>query len=261
MGSGAPSYNRGGKRVNPATRAASGGAPPPSFLPSDIPDLVLWSDANDLATITMDGSNKVSAWNDKSGNGRNWTQSTAVNQPTYTANALNGGTMPGLLCDKTAPSFMSLASGLALTAYTVYMVFRPTETKRHFLLSNNSGSAIGIMALYGDLDLLQDNNDTSFFNGTGASPANEDHSWLSTCPGAANTGAHYRDFVALASGGSSGAGSMGMTLNQFGRRSNGGFGATWEAQGYIAEFCIWSRVIDATERGQMATYSAGKWGV
>lgn len=42
----------------------------------------LWLDATDASTITLNGTT-VSQWNDKSGNGRNATQSTAANQPTY----------------------------------------------------------------------------------------------------------------------------------------------------------------------------------
>jgi len=49
----------------------------------------LWLDANDSGTITLNGST-VSQWNDKSGNGRNATQATVANQPTYIAEGLNG---------------------------------------------------------------------------------------------------------------------------------------------------------------------------
>ena len=51
--------------------------------------LALWLDANDASTITLNGST-VSQWRDKSGNARHVAQSTAANQPTYTANGLNG---------------------------------------------------------------------------------------------------------------------------------------------------------------------------
>jgi hypothetical protein len=52
-------------------------------------NLVLWLDATDASTITLNGSN-VSQWNDKSGNARHVSQSTAVNQPQYEATGLNG---------------------------------------------------------------------------------------------------------------------------------------------------------------------------
>ncbi|MFM6669887.1 MAG: hypothetical protein ACKPJO_07110 [Dolichospermum sp.] len=58
------------------------------WTPSQI-STALWLDADDANTITLNGST-VSQWNDKSGNGRNATQATASNQPTYTTNGLNG---------------------------------------------------------------------------------------------------------------------------------------------------------------------------
>ncbi len=53
-----------------------------SFSPTGIPGLALWLDASDAATITLDGSNNVSQWNDKSGNARHVTQATILNRPT-----------------------------------------------------------------------------------------------------------------------------------------------------------------------------------
>lgn len=57
---------------------------PKLWQPSDIySNLELWLDAADLSTVTLNGSN-VSQWNDKSGNGRHATQSSASIQPGYT---------------------------------------------------------------------------------------------------------------------------------------------------------------------------------
>lgn len=47
-----------------------------------------WYDASDAATLTIDGSNLVSQWSDKSGNGRHVTQATAASRPTYNAQAV-----------------------------------------------------------------------------------------------------------------------------------------------------------------------------
>ena len=62
----------------------------PPFNPSSLSWLELWLDANDASTITKDGSNKVSEWRDKSGNGNNATQSTPSNQLTFVSEQLNG---------------------------------------------------------------------------------------------------------------------------------------------------------------------------
>lgn len=52
-------------------------------------NLALWLDAEDAASITLNGST-VSQWNDKSGNGRNVSQATAALQPTYSATGMLG---------------------------------------------------------------------------------------------------------------------------------------------------------------------------
>ena len=59
------------------------------FTPRHVSDLELWLDEKDKRTVTLDGSNKVSQWNDKSWNGNNLTQSTEWSKPIYSASALN----------------------------------------------------------------------------------------------------------------------------------------------------------------------------
>jgi hypothetical protein len=54
------------------------------WTPADLgASLALWLDADDAATITLNGST-VSQWDDKSGNGKHMVQATASAQPTYT---------------------------------------------------------------------------------------------------------------------------------------------------------------------------------
>ncbi|MEA3272466.1 MAG: hypothetical protein U9P90_02255 [Patescibacteria group bacterium] len=55
------------------------------WTPANLTNLELWLDASDSGTITKDGSNKVSQWDDKSGNGNHATQGTEANQPAYNA--------------------------------------------------------------------------------------------------------------------------------------------------------------------------------
>lgn len=59
--------------------------------------LVLWLDASDATSLTVDGSNKVSQWRDKSGNGNHAGQATGVNQATLTPNSLNS--LPSIVFD------------------------------------------------------------------------------------------------------------------------------------------------------------------
>lgn len=62
-------------------------------------DLDIWFDAADAATITQAGG-AVSQWDDKSGNDRHATQTTAAYQPQYSATGLSG--QPALLFDSSA---------------------------------------------------------------------------------------------------------------------------------------------------------------
>ena len=58
-----------------------------NWTPAELPT-ELWFDAADSATV-VHSSNSVSQWNDKSGNGRHATQTTASDRPTLQAGALN----------------------------------------------------------------------------------------------------------------------------------------------------------------------------
>lgn len=68
---------------------------------------VAWFDARDLATITKDGGNLVAQWNDKSGNGNNLLQATAMNKPVWVSDyggiLFDGGNSPTGDELKTAP--------------------------------------------------------------------------------------------------------------------------------------------------------------
>ncbi len=58
------------------------------FDPRTVSGLQLWFDAADSKTFTLSGTSIV-RWNDKSSNAYNVIQPVALNQPSYTANALN----------------------------------------------------------------------------------------------------------------------------------------------------------------------------
>lgn len=59
------------------------------FQPNWLDGLALWLDASDASTITLDGSNNVSQWNDKSNNANHATQSSSTLRPVG-AGAING---------------------------------------------------------------------------------------------------------------------------------------------------------------------------
>lgn len=94
------------------------------WTPSQI-TTALWLDAADASTVTT-VSGAVSQWNDKSGNARHATQSTAGSRPTYTTAGQNG--LNVLTFDGSDDS-LSLASDLSLgTAHTIFAVAKSSAT-------------------------------------------------------------------------------------------------------------------------------------
>ena len=57
-------------------------------VPLQVTDIRLWLN-NDLSTMTVNGSNRVSQWRDSSGNLNHFTQATGANQPLFVANGIN----------------------------------------------------------------------------------------------------------------------------------------------------------------------------
>src|SRR5690348_772656 len=78
--------------IGPGAGAGGGG----SWTPASV-TTAFWFDASDNTTVFKDagvtqavaGTDTVQQWNDKSGNGRNFSQATAGNRGKYTASVLN----------------------------------------------------------------------------------------------------------------------------------------------------------------------------
>lgn len=68
----------------------------------------LWLDAADLSTITI--ATGVNAWRDKSGRGRNLSQSTPSRQPTYELSGING--RPALRAVSSSAQFLDAGANL-----------------------------------------------------------------------------------------------------------------------------------------------------
>lgn len=112
-------------------------------VPQTIPGLALWLDASDAGSITLDGSNNVSRWRDKSGNGRHAAQGSAANRPAYSLNAVNG--LNAITLDGTN----DVMAGPQLIAsdgnYTMFGVVRKlTNTSLAYFTSGPCGLAIGV---------------------------------------------------------------------------------------------------------------------
>jgi hypothetical protein len=119
-----------------------------SFSPLDYTPIA-WYDSSDVGTITKDGSNYVSQWNDKSGNNYNLVQGIGASQPLYSAT--NGIVFDG-------NDFMSKLFTIPCSyPYTLFVVHSN---------NNSSPSQNIILGAINNILLLQNYNNTiQFSNG------------------------------------------------------------------------------------------------
>lgn len=78
--------------------------------PSGVANCWAWFDAKTSSTITKDGSNYITQWDDRTGNGCTLTAS-GTNGPTYSTNDLNGS--PGVVFSSTKGLNFETSNGLA----------------------------------------------------------------------------------------------------------------------------------------------------
>lgn len=92
------------------------------FDPRSIPSLAAWYEAT--RGVTLNGST-VSSWADLSGNGRDLTQATAANQPTFSAGEINS--RPAITT-AAANRFMDTAAWTFVNTVSVFLVAKNTGT-------------------------------------------------------------------------------------------------------------------------------------
>lgn len=99
------------------------------FRPDQIPGLSLWLDAADAATITLD-SGAVSRWDDKSGNGRNLTQSNPSNRPGWSIG-------DGIEFTAASHQLTNSTSVNIVTNMTAFVAFRCTNVAAYATTAGN----------------------------------------------------------------------------------------------------------------------------
>ena len=116
-------------------------------------DLAFWFDAADLDTITKDGSDLVADWADKSGYNRDAAQSNGTEKPTYVADAMAGGQLPGITFNG-SDNMMYVGTGgvddvpMQHDFVTYFIVMRFDDTNDGHIVGVGS-SADGYLESYG----------------------------------------------------------------------------------------------------------------
>ena len=245
-------------------RPAAGGG---SFLPSDLAGLVLWLDADDPASLTLDGSNRVSQWADKSGQGAHAQQSNTSHQPTYVASGIAGrGSLDfGGVSYLNLPDLSGVAGSQNRSAFVVFEHFDQTDQGYLLALGHASSGTAGAawrVSIHGNGDLRIEvsgaNYDSALAPGTLASQ-------IAVVLDGSSVGDHtlYLDGTSeSASGGNlvdTGFGEA--SISQQNRGGPGGFVEDKAFDGYISEILVYTSALSQTDRQAVEGYLAHKWDV
>ena len=216
-----------------------------AFDPTSIDGLALWLDAADTSTVTLDTG--VSVWADKSGNGRNASQSTGNNQPIYTAGGLNGKNV--LTFDGTNDT-MPTASFTQNQPSTMFAVVQVLNTSGS--INFIDGFGVNRAAIFRRVT----NNWTAFAGAELVGSTSTDTNWHTFSAVFNTTSSLLRvDGTQIASGN---VGSQNVTTGL----SLGSYnGTSGYLNGSIAEVLFYGGVLTASQIAAVETHLQKKWGL
>lgn len=223
------------------------------FLPNSLSGGVLWLDAAAPATITKDGSNKVSQWDDKFPTANNATQGTGANQPTLLIGEINGRDAISLTGG--APPFMTLDATINGTDLTVFSAFVSTESNGQGTILGDSGGNERMMAYDPDI------------GGDGALVTND-----GTTQVIFNLTSSFKDIsVLLMNEFEVGVGQR-LSFNGDLKKTDsydgtiisdqiGRLGTGIQVGGNLGELLVYNRILSASEILAVEIYLSNKWGI
>jgi hypothetical protein len=232
---------------------------PAAILPTDIAGCVLWLDASDSATFTLSGSN-VTQWRDKSGVGNHGTPTGTVTRTTAvfggrSSVSFNGSTVRGSV-SVTGPTM------------TVIAVYQPNEVRgdrdQRVVSFANPGESdwnsilrsTGLNIQGGGPSLR-----TTYRNSTILAQSVSSHLANSPFIGCARyTGSAAAVFLNATEGTALAATSGNFGISTYGL-ANQASGSPETLNGHIAEVIVYTVAITTTQRQQLESYLAWKWGI
>ncbi len=228
------------------------------FTPKSIANLSLWLDASDSSTITS--ATGVSIWADKSGNGRNATQTTGSKQPVRTS-TINGRSV---ITFQGVDDTMSVANvaNFNTSSQTIIVVARQSSAANQALFYKASGSGVeGIIMRYraGTTFWLYQKNDSG----------------AETLSATANTNTNTNVYTVILapssqSGWVNGTPPSPGTSTATATATYDDTGAIWIGSrrdigeyliGDVCEVLHWPRALTTSERQRVERYLGTKWGI
>ena len=237
------------------------------FVPSQIGGLTIWLKAD--AGITKDGSDRVSNWNDQSGNNNHFTQATGTAKPLYTASAKNG--LPAIVFDGTSDYMASAA--FTLGAFSLFsVVSRKWQTATYAGLFRHNLTATTGQGFFTTSSVVYGWNSAEFVvSGNGfqdtqspraigpyGSLTNDTYHLISTGCGASNTFLRLNktSVARTTTNASITAVSATAAIGTDAALLNADW---WD--GGIAELLIYNSVLSAGDIAKVETYLSSKWAI
>lgn len=231
----------------------------PMGAPTDLPDLLLWFDADDAGTITIDGDSRVTGWADKSGNGNDLEVVGGADGPLY-----DGGTtlnqLPVVLCDEGSVRLSSVAPVAAPQPLTVFVVIEMGGTAPSLLFPS-------LYEFNGGLNLFRRDDSQLTMAVAGTSPdypsmlfatGNRAAHIITVLNDDANGSSGWQDgelqFTGLDLGGDDGTGTF-----YLGNGSSARGLAGIDGGGYVAEFIAYSAALSNEQVALVEDYLRRKW--
>ncbi|NQU20711.1 MAG: hypothetical protein HQ567_05460, partial [Candidatus Nealsonbacteria bacterium] len=240
--------------------AAGGTAQADIVAPTDVAGTVLWLDATDAATITLDGG-EVSQWNDKSAVGTNhFSYATAGQRPVVSSAAQNGLdvlTFDGL-DDRLAGPAVLTAGDDDYTYFAVWQPYKNSGVQRVFEqyelnVASRYGAMLAINDRYGFNGQNNDRHDLIPFgaNQWRLTDMEIDNSLYNNV-NVYDNGARFEGRT-----GNPAALDIGTTASTIGAK-NGGANAEF-LQGDLAELIVYDRALDYEEHNEVGKYLSDKY--
>lgn len=218
------------------------------FNPKSITGLYAWYDAADASTITQ--ATGVSAWADKSGNGRTCSQATGAQQPAYVLAAQNGKNV--IDCASITLRMQTSGTAWALpSTNTMFWSFQWPDTAA-------SAATWGLFDFNSNRQNVYGNTASEFRIGntnTGVVPVSR--RWYILSIAWNGTGTAYRLNQSTSTTVNPGATFVNGASAQMYMGYNGGSASV---RGYVGECISYNGVLSATQITTVNNYLAKKWG-
>ncbi len=240
--------------LNNAGLSARPGACTSGFLPTNLPSLALWLDANDLTTITKDGSNNVTKWVDKSGNAYSFANAGAT-KPVYSASGFNSKPTMQII-----GTFGFRVASMSTSASNLSIFFAAQQTN-----AANANYLLDVNGTATRMTLNLNNNGATYWYKQGiysstlssSYTSNTYSSWIFS-NGATTPARLYINGVQVATDTTFLPQDLKGNLS-IGQKYTGG--ATTDFSGRISEVIIYTRAVTDSERQAVEQYLKLKWGL